>query len=96
MWNKIVNHSVPAARERSRSGENVPPRPNEAPAQWPNGSGIYRQDTAHKGRESDLLGRTVKRGDKFAAWRMVRGQYMYLGEYGSFLRALRGIAGNEN
>lgn len=76
------------ARDRTRAIKD----PSEPPKQWPNGSGFFREGTAHLKSDKGLLGRTVRRDNKTAAWRyMGYKQYKYLGEFPDTLAAMRAI-----
>ena len=77
-------------RERERTAT---ARPGAMPAEWPQGSGLYRVNTAHLQDDSGLLGRIVKRGKSYAAWQYSKGKYLYLGEFATHLRAQQVIPG---
>lgn len=88
MWNKIA---ATAAQPRER--QRAPVMSGAVPEEWPNGSGLYREGTAHLKSDKGLLGRTFRRNGKYPAWRYVNGKYVFLGEYATAQRAMDMITG---
>ncbi len=81
-------------RERSRERTRVVvKKPSDIPDEWSNGSGLYKQGTAHLPDDRGLLGRTENRGGKVAAWMYKNGKYLYLGEFVTYIRAQQVILG---
>ncbi len=68
-------------------------KPSDIPDEWPNGSSVHRQGTAHHKDNRGLIGRAFRRGDKTAAWLYKNGKYLYLGEYATYIRAQQVILG---
>ena len=83
-------------RERTRTRERTrepAAKPGDIPADWPNGSGLYREGTAHKG-DAGLIGRMVRQGGgRYRVWAYKAGKYLYLGEYENHLRAFNVLLG---
>lgn len=72
-------------RERKRPSENLSDlNPGSIPEQWQNGSGYYREGTAHLKSDEGLMGRTHNLGPgRVKAWRYLgKDKYFYLGEFG--------------
>lgn len=94
MWNRITKkQKASRVRERTRAEEPL----NAIPEEWPNGSGVYRQGTAHLKTDTGLLGRIVRRdGNKFGVWRFVSGKYVYIGDFETHTRALGMVSAQKN
>jgi hypothetical protein len=68
--------------------------PGTIPKQWPNGSGLYKEGTAHLKSDKGLIGRTVRGSisGRVRAWKYLgRGKYRYLGEYPDTLEAMAAL-----
>lgn len=81
------------ARERNKP-EKESVDPGAIPKVWPNGSGYYKQGTAHLKDESGLIGRIIRgESGKAKAWKKVaEGKYHYLGLFASPMTAMQRLS----
>lgn len=58
--------------------------PEKIPEQWPNGSGVYKEGTAHLKNDTGLIGRIVRGtlSGRMRVWKYLGGgKYKYVGEF---------------
>lgn len=88
-------HIKPERERKNNYKEELNPG-SKIPEQWSNGSGLYKEGTAHLKDDRGLIGRThtVAQG-KIKAWRYLgKDKYYYLGEFATGQEARRALVGN--